>query len=167
MFETISGRLSDVFGRLRAKGRLSEADVDAALREVRLALLEADVSLSVVRSFLGRVRERAVGSEVAASLTPGQQVVKIVHEELIATLGSSAAPLATASRSPLVVLVAGLQGSGKTTSAAKLARHLQTRGRRPLLVAADLQRPAAVEQLQTLGRRIDVPVYHQAKTKAP
>ncbi len=167
MFDTISDRLGEVFTRLRGKGRLSAADVDAALREVRLALLEADVSLPVVKSFLGRVRERAVDTETTASLTPGQQIIKIVNEELITTLGREAAPLATAARSPLVVVVAGLQGSGKTTSAAKLANRLRRQGKHPLLVAADLQRPAAIEQLQALGHRIDVPVYVDARAKAP
>ena len=167
MFDTISARLGHVFTRLRAKGRLSESDVEAALRDVRTALLEADVSLSVVEAFLARVRERALGSEVTASLSPGQQVIKIVHEELIITLGSEAAPMATASRSPLVVVVAGLQGSGKTTSAAKLARHFKGKGKQPVLVAADLQRPAAIDQLETLGRTIDVPVYTDREVKAP
>ena len=167
MFDTISGRLGEVFTRLRAKGRLSGADVDAALRDVRIALLDADVSLTVVKSFLDRVRERAIGVEVASSLTPGQQIIKIVHEELITTLGRNAAPLATASRPPLVVVVAGLQGSGKTTSAAKLANRLKRRGKHPMLVAADLARPAAIEQLEILGRRIGVPVYSDPKTKAP
>jgi signal recognition particle subunit SRP54 len=164
MFDAISGRLNDVFGRLRAKGRLSEADVDAALREVRLALLEADVNLSVAKAMLDRVRARAVGSEVTGSLTPGQQVVKIVHDELLTTLGQEA-PLVRPPAPPLVILVAGLQGSGKTTTAAKLANHLRGKGRRPLLVAADLQRPAAIDQLETLGRRIGVPVLADRKTK--
>ncbi len=162
MFDSISGRLNDVFSRLRAKGRLSEGDVDAALREVRLALLEADVNVGVVKSFLARVKERAVGAEVTKSLTPGQQVVKIVHEELLVTLGDEA-PLVRPSAPPLVILMVGLQGSGKTTTAAKLARHLKSKGRRPLLVAADLQRPAAIDQLETLGKRIGVPVYADRK----
>ncbi len=164
MFDTISNRLNDVFGQLRAKGRLSEADVDAALREVRLALLEADVNVVVVKSFLARVKERAVGAEVTKSLTPGQQVVRIVHEELIKTLGEEA-PLVRPAAPPLVILMAGLQGSGKTTTAAKLAKHLKSRGRRPLLVAGDLQRPAAIDQLETLGKRIDVPVLADRKGK--
>ncbi len=159
MFDTLSSRLGGVFDRLRSKGRLSEEDVDAALREVRLALLEADVNLSVVKSFLERVRERAVGIEVSKSLTPGQQVIKIVHEELIVTLGEQEAPLVRPAAPPLVIMVVGLQGSGKTTTAAKLALHLKGKGKRPMLVAADLQRPAAIEQLETLGRRIGVPVH--------
>jgi signal recognition particle subunit SRP54 len=166
MFDTISDRLGDVFTRLRSKGRLSEADVDAALREVRLALLEADVNVSVAKTFLARVKERAVGVEVTKSLTPGQQVVKIVHEELLTTLGDEA-PLARPASPPLVILLAGLQGSGKTTTAAKLAKHLKGKGKRPLLVAADLQRPAAIDQLETLGRRIGVPVYTDRRGKAP
>jgi signal recognition particle subunit SRP54 len=166
MFDTISRRLGDVFSRLRSKGRLDEGDVDAALREVRLALLEADVNVAVVKTFLGRVKERAVGAEVTKSLTPGQQVIKIVHEELITTLGAEA-PLVRPAAPPLVILMAGLQGSGKTTTAAKLAKHLKSKGRRPLLVAADLQRPAAIDQLETLGRRIGVPVYVDRRSKAP
>lgn len=158
MFDTLSDRFEGVFNRLRGKGRLSEGDVDAALREVRLALLEADVNVTVVKSLLGRIRERAVGSEVTASLSPGQQVIKIVHQELITTLGSSVAAL-NKGPSPLTILMVGLQGSGKTTTAGKLAMHLKSNGRRPLLVAADLQRPAAIEQLEKLGGRIDVPVY--------
>ena len=167
MFDSLTGRLGGVFERLRGRGRLSEADVDAALREVRLALLEADVNVGVVKAFLGRVRERSVGTEVSRSLTPGQQVVKIVHEELITTLGREAAPLAAASRPPLTVLMVGLQGSGKTTTAAKLAKRLKGSGKRPLLVAADLQRPAAVQQLVTLGDRVGVPVHSEQRTKAP
>ena len=159
MFEALSGRLGDVFGRLRGKGRLTEEDVDAALRDVRLALLEADVNVKVVKSFLGRVRERAVGGEVTKSLTPGQQVIKIVHEELIVTLGEEEAPLVRPAAPPLVIMMVGLQGSGKTTTAAKLARYLKGKGKRPMLVAADLQRPAAIDQLETLARSIDVPVH--------
>jgi len=167
MFDTISERFGEVFTRLRGKGRLSESDVDASLREVRLALLEADVNVAVVKSFLARVKERAIGEEVRKSLTPGQQVIKIVHEELVATLGQEAAPLARPAAPPLVILVAGLQGSGKTTSAGKLARHLRSKGKRPLLVAADLQRPAAIDQLEQLGKRVSVPVYVDRKAKAP
>jgi len=164
MFDSISNRLGEVFTRLRAKGRLTDADVDASLREVRLALLEADVNVAVAKTLLERVRARAVGTEVMGSLTPGQQVIKIVHEELLATLGDEA-PLARPSAPPLIILIAGLQGSGKTTTAAKLAKHLKSKGRRPLLVAADLQRPAAIDQLETLGRRIDVPVFADRRTR--
>jgi signal recognition particle subunit SRP54 len=165
MFDSISDRLGEVFTRLRSKGRLTEADVDAALSEVRVALLEADVSLSVVKTLLGRIQERAVGSEVKASLTPGQQVVKIVHDELIVTLGRQAVSLKSPSKPPQVIIVAGLQGSGKTTSVAKLAKHLKGRGKHPLLVAADLQRPAAIEQLVTLGKAVGVPVYSERKAR--
>ncbi|MDX1689544.1 MAG: signal recognition particle protein [Acidimicrobiia bacterium] len=167
MFDTLTSRLGGVFDRLRGKGRLTEADVDAALREVRLALLEADVNLGVARSLLGRVKERAVGTEVTKSLTPGQQVVKIVHEELVTTLGTEAKPLIPASSPPQTILMVGLQGSGKTTTAAKLAKRLKASGKRPLLVAADLQRPAAIDQLETLGGRIGVPVHVDRTTKAP
>ena len=158
MFDTLTKRFESVFSSLRGKGRLSEKDIDDALREVRLALLEADVNVGVVKAFLGRVKERALGEDVAKSLTPGQQVIKIVHEELVKTLGSESAGLAKAAP-PLTILMVGLQGSGKTTTAAKLARHLQSQGKKPLLVAADLQRPAAIDQLETLGRRIEVPVF--------
>ena len=159
MFDLLSDRLEAVFAKLRGHGRLSEAQVDTALREVRLALLEADVNYRVVKDFIARVRARAVGEEVMRSLTPGQQVVKIVHEELIQTLGGQAVPLTFASRPPTVILMAGLQGSGKTTTAAKLAKWLATRGRTPLLVACDLQRPAAVQQLKVLGEQVGLPVY--------
>ncbi len=167
MFEALSDQLNDTFARLRGKGRLSEADVDAALREVRIALLEADVNVSVVKSMLARVKQRAVGAEVMKSLTPAQQLIKIVHEELIVTLGGDEAPLARPEAPPLVILIAGLQGSGKTTTAAKLARHLKSKGRRPMLVAADLQRPAAIDQLEQLGVSIGVPVYTDRGAKAP
>ena len=165
MFDSLTHRFSNIFQSLTGKGRLSEADVDAALREVRLALLEADVNVAVVRNLLGRIKERAIGSEVHESLTPGQQVIKIVDEELVTTLGREHVPLATPDAPPLVILMVGLQGSGKTTTTAKLAKHLKEQGRRPLLVAADLQRPAAIEQLQTLGERVGVPVYADARSK--
>jgi signal recognition particle subunit SRP54 len=165
MFDSLSSSLGQVFGKIRSKGRLSEDDVNVALREVRMALLEADVNLAVVKTFTARVRERAVGTEVTKSLTPGQQVIKIVHEELIVTLGEEAAPLKRPAAPPLVILMVGLQGSGKTTTAAKLAKHLKGKGKRPLLVAADLQRPAAIDQLETLGSQIGVPVYADRKGK--
>jgi signal recognition particle subunit SRP54 len=166
MFDSLTSRMTGVFDRLRGRGRLSAPDVDAALREVRLALLEADVNVSVARSFLERVRERAMAAEVTASLTPGQQVVKIVHDELIGTLGRKSVPLASPKSPPLRILMAGLQGSGKTTTAAKLAKRLKSSGKHPLLVAADLQRPAAVEQLVSLGARAGVPV-HAEKASSP
>ncbi|MDK1011434.1 MAG: signal recognition particle protein [Actinomycetota bacterium] len=165
MFESLSARLNGVFVKLRSKGRLSEDDINVALREVRIALLEADVNLTVVKSFIARVKDRAVGTEVTKSLTPGQQVIKIVHEELIVTLGDEAVPLKRPAAPPLVILMVGLQGSGKTTTAAKLAKHLKGKGKRPLLVAADLQRPAAIDQLETLGRQIGVPVYVDRRGK--
>lgn len=157
MFETLTARLNQMFDQLRRRGKLSEADVDAAMREVRLALLEADVHFSVVKTFIARVRERAVGFEVSRALNPGQQVIKIVNEELIATLGEPA-PLNLSGPKPRVVLLVGLQGSGKTTAAGKLARLLRSKGERVLLVAGDPYRPAAVQQLQQLGERLDVPV---------
>ena len=167
MFDSLSSRLGGVFDKLRSKGRLTEDDVNAALREVRIALLEADVNLKVVKAFIARVKERAIDTEVTKSLTPGQQVIKIVHEELIVTLGEEAVPLVRPDSPPLVILMVGLQGSGKTTTAAKLAKHLKGKGKRPMLVAADLQRPAAIDQLETLGKQIGVPVYVERKSKAP
>jgi signal recognition particle subunit SRP54 len=158
MFETLSDRLEGVFRRLRGHGRLSEAQVDEALREVRMALLEADVHLQVVRDFLARVRERAVGEEVRRALTPAQQVVKIVNEELVAILGKSNKPITYASKPPTVVMLAGLQGSGKTTAAGKLATWLKAKGKQPVLVACDLRRPAAVQQLVLLAEQAGVPV---------
>jgi signal recognition particle subunit SRP54 len=164
MFDSLTQRLEGVFAGLRGKGRLSEKDIDSALRDVRLALLEADVNVKVVKDFLGRVKERALGEDVSRSLSPGQQVIKIVHEELVTTLGSKAVPMKKAAP-PLTILMVGLQGSGKTTTAGKLALHLKKQGKKPLLVAADLQRPAAIDQLETLGARIDVPVYAERKAK--
>ncbi len=158
MFESLTQRLESVWQNLRGRGRLTAEDVDVALREVRLALLEADVHFKVVRDFIARIRARALGEDVLGSLTPSQQVVKIVHEELRALMGSGTARLAAASQPPTVVLLCGLQGAGKTTFAAKLAGWLQRQGRHPLLCAADLQRPAAVEQLQINGRQVGVPV---------
>jgi signal recognition particle subunit SRP54 len=158
VFDDLSERLRAVLGKLTGHGRISETDVDAAMREVRLALLEADVNFRVVKDFVARVRERAVGQEVLASLNAGQMVIKIVHEELTGILGAGDRTFHL-SGSPAVVLLVGLQGSGKTTSAAKLAKHVIRSGRKPLLVAADPYRPAAADQLQTLGRQIDVPVY--------
>jgi signal recognition particle subunit SRP54 len=159
MFEVLSERLGSVFKRLGSKGRLTEKDVDDALREVRLALLEADVNFKVVKDFIARLRERSLGSEVLESLTPSQQVIKAVNEELTLTLGGTSSNLAQAPRPPTVMMLVGLQGSGKTTTAAKLALHLRSSGQRPLLVAADLRRPAAVEQLVTLGKGLEIPVY--------
>jgi signal recognition particle subunit SRP54 len=153
--------LQSALGDLRGRGKLDEEAISRAMREIRLALLEADVNFEVVREFVGEVRERAVGQEVLKSLTPGQQVVKIVHEELTALMGAGSSKLAFAGRAPTVILLAGLQGSGKTTAAAKLASLLRKEGRKPGLVAADLQRPAAIDQLEQLGRQIQVPVYRE------
>jgi signal recognition particle subunit SRP54 len=166
MFETLTARLNQAFDRLRRRGKLSEADVDEALREIRLALLEADVNFAVAKTLLGRVRERAIGAEVSRALNPGQQVVKIVREELVSTLGAPV-PLNLAGPRPRTVMLVGLQGSGKTTAAAKLARRLKSSGERVLLVAADPYRPAAVEQLQQLAQQIDVPVEHAAGEEPP
>ncbi len=165
MFDALSDRLRRTLGTLTGRGRVSEADVDAALREVRLALLEADVNFRVVRDFVGRVRERAVGAEILHSLTAGQQVVKIVHEELTALLSAGDRTFHLAG-SPAVVVLAGLQGSGKTTTAAKLARQVVKLGRRPLLVAADPYRPAAADQLEALGAGLGLPV-HRAGVGTP
>jgi signal recognition particle subunit SRP54 len=159
MFESLSDRLGSVVGKLRNRGRLSEADVDEILAEIRTALLEADVNVTVVRNVLARIREKSVGEAVSKSLDPAQQVVKIVHAELIALLGGETLKITYASQPPTVVLMAGLQGSGKTTSAAKLAAWFKKQGRQPMLVGADLQRPAAVEQLKVLGAQIGVPVF--------
>ncbi|MBM3126057.1 MAG: signal recognition particle protein [Chloroflexi bacterium] len=165
MFETLTARLNQVFDRLRRRGKLTEADVDAALREVRLALIEADVHFSLVKTFLSRVRDRALGAEVSRALNPGQQVIKIVHEELITALGEPA-PLNLTGPKPRVILMVGLQGSGKTTSAEKLARLLRSKGERVMLVAGDPYRPAAVQQLQQLGQRMDIPVEADASLSA-
>src|SRR4051812_10929200 len=159
MFDALSDKLQSALGDLRGRGTLDEETISRAMREVRLALLEADVNFDVVRSFVAQVRERALGQDVAKSLTPGQQVVKIVHEELTALMGAGSSKLAYSSRPPTTILLAGLQGSGKTTAAGKLALLLKNEGRNPALVAADLQRPAAIDQLVQLGTQVGVPVY--------
>src|SRR5918998_996663 len=159
MFDTLSDRLEKVFTSLRGKGRLSDADIDATAREIRIALLEADVALPVVRSFVARIKERAKGAEVSAALNPAQQVVKIVNEELVGILGGETRRLRLAKEPPTVIMLAGLQGSGKTTLAGKLARWLRAQGHTPLLVAADLQRPNAVTQLQVVGEQAGVRVF--------
>ena len=167
MFEALSEKLNAVFRGLGSKGRLTEKDVDEALREMRLALLEADVNFRVARDFVARIRERALDldAEVLKSLSPGQQVVKITNEELTGILGGGLHTLSTSSRTPTVVLMVGLNGSGKTTTCAKLARHLKQSGQLPTLVAADLQRPAAIEQLETLGRQIGVAVHRGSESR--
>jgi signal recognition particle subunit SRP54 len=160
MFEVLAEKLNAVFRLLGSRGKLTEKDIDEAMRQVRLALLEADVNFKVVKDFIGRVKERSVGKEVMESLTPGQQIVKIVNEELIKTLGDgTSSKLAVVSQPPTVIMMVGLQGSGKTTTAAKLALLLKHQGHKPMLVAADNRRPAAIEQLVTLGKQIDVPVF--------
>jgi signal recognition particle subunit SRP54 len=166
MFESLTNRLNQVFDGLRRRGKLSEADVDAAMREVRLALLEADVHFSVVKTFIARVRERSIGAEVSKALNPGQQVIKIVNEELIATLGEPS-PLNLSGPRPRMIMLVGLQGSGKTTAAGKLARLLRSKGERVMLVAGDPYRPAAIQQLQQLGERLDVPVESDLNLKPP
>lgn len=167
MFESLSQRLQDTFDRLNTRGKLSEADVNTAMREVRMALLEADVALPVVKDFVKRVKERAIGAEVAKSLKPGQMVVKIVHDELIETLGEPGRLNFSGSSKPHVIMLVGLQGSGKTTTAAKLSVHLRREGRQPFLIAADTYRPAAVDQLVTLGKQVGVDVYEEGVNAAP
>lgn len=164
MFESLTDKLQSAFRKFGSRGVVTEEDLDQALREVRMAMLEADVNFKVVREFTSRVREKALGAEVLQSLTPAQQVIDIVHGELVELLGGSAPKLATASQPPTVVMVVGLQGSGKTTSIAKLANLLKKQGQRPLVVACDVYRPAAVDQLVTLAKQIDVP-YHEEGTK--
>ncbi len=166
MFENLTQRLDEVFKGLRRRGKLSESDVDAAMREVRLALLEADVNYAVVKDFVSRVRERSVGAEVSKALNPGQQVVKIVNEELVTTLGP-AERLNMSGPRPRTLMLVGLQGSGKTTAAGKLARMLRSQGERVMLVACDPYRPAAVRQLETLGEKLSVPVYFEAEKPPP
>lgn len=159
MFQNLSDRLQAVFKNLTGKGSLSEADVDAAMREIRMALLEADVNFKVVKEFVAHVRERAVGQDVAKSLTPGQMVVRIVLDEIVTLLGGTEARLVLSSRIPNIIMMVGLQGSGKTTATAKLANLLRKQGKRPLMVACDVYRPAAIDQLEALGRELDIPVY--------
>src|ERR687883_1165695 len=157
MFDTLSDKLQSALGDLRGRGRLDEEAISRAMREIRLALLEADVNFQVVKDFVAQVRERALGQDVLKSLTPGQQVVKVVHEELTALMGSGSSQLAFSPRPPTTILLAGLQGSGKTTAAGKLALLLSKEGKKPALVAADLQRPAAIDQLVQLGTQVGVP----------
>jgi signal recognition particle subunit SRP54 len=165
VFDTLADKLQASLGDLKGRGRLSEEDLSRAMREIRLALLEADVNFGVVKQFVATVKERALGADVLKSLTPGQQVVKIVHDELTALMGGGGSKLAFGGRPPTVILLAGLQGSGKTTAAAKLALLLRKEGKVPALVAADLQRPAAIDQLEQLGKQIQIPVYADRETK--
>ena len=162
MFDSLGDRLQGIVKRLKGKGRLTEADVDEVLAEIRTALLEADVNVSVVRDVVARIREQSIGATVSEALDPSQQIIKIVNAELVGMLGGETLKITYSSVPPTVVLMAGLQGSGKTTSAAKLARWFKSQGRQPLLVGADLQRPAAVEQLRTLGSQIGVPVFSES-----
>lgn len=167
MFQNLSDRLQSIFSNLTGRGKLSEADVDAAMREIRMALLEADVNFKVVKEFVAGVRERAIGTEVSESLTPGQAVVKIVLDELVVLMGKTESRLTLSSRMPAVVMLVGLQGSGKTTASAKLANMLRKQGRRPMMIACDVYRPAAIDQLQALGREIDIPVHRGADGDDP
>jgi signal recognition particle subunit SRP54 len=161
LLEGLSERLGAIFKRLSGVGRLSEADVNEVAREVRIALLEADVNLSVAKDFVAKVKERAVGADVLASLTPAQSVVKIVHDELVTLMGGAQARLQFSDAPPSVIMLVGLQGSGKTTHAGKIALRLKEQGRRSMLVAADVYRPAAIAQLQTLGKQLDLPVFSE------
>lgn len=163
MFQGLGDKLQETFKRLRGKGKLTEADVNEAMREVRMALLEADVNFKVVKDFVAKVKERAIGQEVLESLSPGQHVIKIVHEEIIALMGGVSSKIQISSKSPTVLLLVGLQGAGKTTHAAKLAVMLKKQGKRPLLVACDIYRPAAIKQLQVLGEQINAPVFSVAE----
>jgi signal recognition particle subunit SRP54 len=167
MFDSLSDRLGATLDGLRGQGRLGEDDINRAMREIRLALLEADVNFGVVREFVAKVKERALGADVLGSLTPGQQVVKIVHEELTELMGSAGSGLSFSNRPPTVILMAGLQGSGKTTACGKLARLLAKQKRSPALVACDVHRPAAIQQLQTLGKSLQVPVYERGVEADP
>lgn len=167
MFEMLTERLNGVFKQLRSRGRLSEANIDDAMREVRRALLEADVNYKVARSFIARIKERAIGQEVLKSITPGQQVVKVVHDELIALMGNQNAALQFAESPPSAIMMVGLQGSGKTTASAKLARLLASENKKPLLVAADIYRPAAIDQLCVLAEQVGVPVHRAPEGTDP
>ncbi len=167
MFNTLSEKLDGIFKKLKGRGFLKEEDIDVAMKEVRMALLEADVHFRVVKTFIGKVREKAVGKAVLESLSPGQQVVKVVNDELCGLLGSQSESIHLSPNPPTVLMMVGLHGSGKTTTAAKLARHYKTQGRRTMLVAGDLQRPAAIDQLIILGKQIDVPVFYSKEEKNP
>ena len=167
MFESLSEKLSKTFKKLRGQGKLTEKNIQEALKEVRMALLEADVNYKVVKKFVEDIRQSAMGQEVLDSLTPGQQVIKIVHEELIRLMGGSRQELNLTGRTPFTLMLVGLQGSGKTTTAGKLALHLRKKGRNPYLVPADIYRPAAIEQLQKLGSQLGIPVHDTEKNRKP
>ncbi len=167
MFSSLAERLQDAFKKLKSKGKLNESDVDLALKEVRRALLSADVNFQVVKDFMKRVRERAVGHDVLDSLTPAQQVIKIVHDELVGLMGGEESKINMASKPPTVIMMVGLQGAGKTTTSAKLARLLRKQGRKPLLVAGDIYRPAAIKQLEVLGSQLDMPVFSMGDKQRP
>ena len=166
-FENLSSKLQDVFKQLRGKGKLTEADVKTAMREVKIALLEADVNFKIVKSFIKTVTERAIGTEVLEGLNPGQQVIKIVNEELIALMGTTQSQLTFAKRPPTIYMMVGLQGAGKTTSSGKLAGQLRKQGRNPLLVACDIYRPAAIKQLQVVGKNYNIPVFEMGNQVSP
>ena len=165
VFEGLSEKLQEVLRKLRSKGKLTEKDVDEILREVRVALLEADVNFRVVREFIQSIREKAVGQDVLGSLTPGQQVIKIVHSELTRLMGGAQSKIAIASRPPTIVMLVGLQGAGKTTACAKLAGSLKKQGHSPLMVAADVYRPAAIRQLEVLGEALEIPVFSMERIR--
>ena len=167
MFESLTEKLDSIFKKLKGRGLLKEEDIELALKEIRLALLEADVNFKVVKDFVQKIKEKAVGKEVLESLTPGQQVIKIVNEELCALLGKTNSRIQLSPNPPTIIMAVGLQGSGKTTTTAKIARLFKKEGRRPMLVAADLQRPAAIDQLVALGSQIDIPVYNSKEVKNP
>lgn len=167
VFEGLSEKLQNVMRKIRSAGRVTEKDVKEMMREVRMALLEADVNYKVVKDFVSKVSERAVGQEVLESLTPGQQVIKIVHEELIQLMGGTVAKLTVSPSPPTVYMMVGLQGAGKTTASGKLANYLRKQGKRPMLVACDVYRPAAVKQLQVLGKQIDIPVFEMGTGTNP
>lgn len=167
MFENLSERLAAIFKKLRGRGKLSEQDVGDVLREVRMALLEADVNLQVARDFIKKVKERAVGEAIWDSLTPAQQVIKFVRDELIELMGSTNEKLTIASQPPTIIMMVGLHGSGKTTTTAKLALHLKEKGHRPIMAATDVYRPAAITQLQVLGSQIEVPVFSLGDRQTP
>ncbi len=167
MLEQLQNNLNEIFKKLRGQGKITEENISSAMRDVRRTLLEADVNYTVAKDFIERIREKAMGRKVLTSITPGQQIIKIIHDEMIELLGNDGEKLDLGGLPPAVILIAGLQGSGKTTFSAKLANHLRKDGRKPLLVAADIYRPAAVEQLRTLGRQLNIPVYHEENKDVP